>query len=71
MLFELHSLNLKISSKQYNKFFVLDLIVAPKLSSGWRHNYSTKTRQVGQTNEQPMYSLVSMGLMLQTLKNKK
>jgi hypothetical protein len=34
--------------------------VAPQLSSGWEHNYSTKTRQVGRANEQPMYSLMSM-----------
>ncbi len=39
---------------------VLHLIMAPQLSSGWQHNYSTKTRQVGQANEQPMYSLMSM-----------
>jgi hypothetical protein len=32
----------------------------PTDSSGWRHNYSTKTRQVGQANEQSMYSLMSM-----------
>jgi hypothetical protein len=34
--------------------------VAPKLSSGWQHNYSTKTRQAGRANEQSMYSLMSM-----------
>jgi hypothetical protein len=38
----------------------LHLIVAPQLISGWQHNYSTKTRQVGQANEQSMYSLMSM-----------
>ena len=27
-------------------------IVAPQLSCGWQHNYSTKTRQVGRANEQ-------------------
>jgi len=26
----------------YNTEFVLHLIVAPQLSSGWQHNYSTK-----------------------------
>jgi len=57
---ELHSLNLKLCSKQYNKIFVLHLIVAPQLSSGWQHNYSTKTRQAGHANEQSMYSLMSM-----------
>jgi hypothetical protein len=33
MLSELHNLNLKLCSKQYNKTFVLHLIVAPQLSS--------------------------------------
>ncbi len=60
MLSELHSLNLKLFSKQYDKKFVLHLIVAPQLCSGWRHNYSTKTRQAGRANEQSMYSLMSM-----------
>ncbi len=53
MLSELHNLNLKLCSKQYNKNFVLHLIVAPQISSGWQHNYSTKQgRQTG-----PMSSL--------------
>jgi hypothetical protein len=26
--------------------------VAPQQSGGWQHNYSTKTRQAGHTNEQ-------------------
>jgi hypothetical protein len=56
MLSELHSLNLKLCGKQYH-FFVLHLIVVPQLSSGWRHNYSTKAGQVGCANEQFMYSL--------------
>jgi len=60
MLSELRSLYLKFWSKQYNKKFVLHLIVAPQLSSGWRHNYSTKTRQEGRANEQSMYSLMPM-----------
>jgi hypothetical protein len=60
MLSGLHSFNLKLYSKQYNKKFVLHLIVAPQLSSGWRHNYSTKTRLAGRANEQSMYSLKSM-----------
>jgi hypothetical protein len=59
MLSALNSLNLKFYSKQYNIFF-LNLIVAPQLSGDWRHNYSTKTRQAGQGNEQCMYSLKSM-----------
>ncbi len=50
-LSELHSLNIKWCSKQYNKPIVLHLIVAPQLSDGWWHNYSTKTRQAGQANE--------------------
>jgi len=71
MLSELHSLNLKLCSKQYNKKFVLHLIVAPQLGGGWRHNYSTKTRQAGQgqANEQSMYSLMSMVVTLQLCKN--
>jgi hypothetical protein len=60
MLSELHNLNSKLCSEQYNKKFVLHLIVAPKLSSGWRHIYSTKTRQLGWANEQSTYSLMSM-----------
>jgi hypothetical protein len=60
MLSELHNLNLKLCNKQYNIIAILRLIVAPQLSSGWQHNYSTKTRQVGCANEQSMYSLMSM-----------
>jgi hypothetical protein len=36
---------------------VLHLIVVPQLSSGWQHNYSTKTRQADWANELSMYSL--------------
>jgi hypothetical protein len=61
MLSELHSLNFKLCSKQYNKKFVLHLIVAPQLGGSRQHNYSTKTRQAGCANEQSMYSLMSMG----------
>jgi hypothetical protein len=61
MLSELHSLNLKLHSKQYNRNFVLHLIVVPQLSSGWEHNYTAKTRQAGHANEQSMYFLMSMG----------
>jgi hypothetical protein len=64
MLSELHSLNLKLYSKQYNKKFVLHLIVAPQLCSGWQHNCSTKTRQAGRANEQSMYSLMYMVISL-------
>ncbi len=45
MLSELHHLSLKLWGKQYNKIFVLHLIVVPQLKSGWQHKYSTKTRQ--------------------------
>ncbi len=37
------------------------MIVAPQLSSGWWHNYSTKTRPTGHANEQSMYFLMSIG----------
>jgi hypothetical protein len=63
MLSELHSFNLKLCSKQYTEKFVLRLIVVPQLSSGCKHNYSTKTRQAGWANEQYMYSLMSMALL--------
>jgi hypothetical protein len=62
VLSELHSLNLKLGSEQYNKIDLLHLIVVPQLSSGWQHDYSIKTRQVGQANEQSMYSLMSVTL---------
>jgi hypothetical protein len=38
----------------------LDLIVVPQLGSGWGQHYSTETRQADFTNEQSMYSLMSM-----------
>ncbi len=60
MLYELHSLNLKLCNKPYNKKIVLHLIEVSQLSSGRQHNYSTKTRQAGQANEQSMHSLMSM-----------
>jgi hypothetical protein len=62
MFSELHCLNLKLCSKQYNKKFVLHLLVVPQPSSGQQHNYSTKTSQAGQANVQSMYSLMSMPL---------
>jgi hypothetical protein len=68
MLSELCYLNLKLCSKQYNKSFVLHLILSPQLSSGWRHNYSNKTRQEGHANEQSMYSLFSMAVNVMFLK---
>jgi hypothetical protein len=56
--------NFKIVSELYNfnscKIYLLHLIVVPQLSGGWQHNYSTKTRQPGQANDQSMYSLMSM-----------
>ncbi len=54
----------KLCTKQYNKNFVLPLIVVPQLGGGQRHNYSTKTRQAGQANQQSMYSLMSMVYIL-------
>jgi hypothetical protein len=38
----------------------LHLIVAPQLSVGWQHNYSTKARQADHVYEQSVYSLMSM-----------
>ncbi len=35
------------------------MILAPQLSGGWWHNYSTKTRQAGSANEQSMCCLMS------------
>jgi hypothetical protein len=40
----------------------LHLIVAPQLSGGWQHYYSTKARQAGRTNEQSIYSQLSVVL---------
>jgi hypothetical protein len=48
-----------LCSKQYNKIELLRLIVVPKLSSGWQHNYSTNTRQAG--GLVPMSSLYVLG----------
>jgi hypothetical protein len=45
MLSELDNLNLTLCSKKGNNNFALHLIVVSQLSSGWRHNYSAKTRQ--------------------------
>jgi hypothetical protein len=53
-------LNLKFCGKQYNKRDLWHRIVAPHLSGGWQHNYSTKARQAGCACEQPIYSLMSM-----------
>ncbi len=47
-------------SKQYNKIDLLHLIVVLQLSGGWQHNFLTKTRHAGRTNEQSMYSFMSM-----------
>jgi hypothetical protein len=63
MLSELHSLNLKLCSKQHNKKFVLHLIVVLQLSSGWQHKYLTKTRQAGRANEQSMHSFMSVAVI--------
>jgi hypothetical protein len=55
MLSELHSLNLKLCSKQYTKIDLLHMIVEPQLNSGWQHNHSDKKRQAGHANEQFSY----------------
>jgi hypothetical protein len=60
MLSELHSLEFKLCSNPFIKIVLLHLIMVPQLSGGWRHNYMTKTRQVGFPNEQSMYSLKSV-----------
>jgi hypothetical protein len=60
MLSELHHLSLKLCSKWYNKNLVLHLIVAPHLSSGWEHNYSTQTRQAGCVNEQCVHRRIDI-----------
>jgi len=62
MLSELHSLNLKLCSKQYNKIVLLHLIGVPQLSGGGggQHNYLTKTRLAVWANEQSIYSMMSM-----------
>jgi hypothetical protein len=57
MLSELHSLNLKLCSKQKNKKFVLHLIVAMQWLATQLLN---QIRQAGQANEQSIYSLMSM-----------
>ncbi len=36
------------------------MIVVPQPSSGWCHNYSTKTRKAGWANDQSIYSLMAM-----------
>jgi hypothetical protein len=46
--------------KQHNKIKILHLTVVPKLSGGWQHNYSTKTRQASHANEQSIYYVMSM-----------
>ncbi len=60
MLSGLRSLNLKLCNKLNNKIFLLQLIMAPQLIGGWQCNYPNKTRQAGRTNEQSIYSLMSM-----------
>ncbi len=38
----------------------MHLIVVPKLSGGWQHICSSKTRQAGWANEQYIYSRMSI-----------
>jgi hypothetical protein len=47
MLSGLHSLNLKLCSKQYNKKNVLHLIVASQLSSGWQLKLLNQNKAFG------------------------
>jgi hypothetical protein len=56
-LYELHNINLKLCGKQDNKIDLLHPLVAPQLSGGWQHNYSTKTREASHANEQSFYLL--------------
>jgi hypothetical protein len=53
-------LDLKLCKKKSYKIDLLNLIVVPQLSGGWRHNNSTKTRQAGRANEQSIYYEMSM-----------
>jgi hypothetical protein len=50
-----------LCSKKYNKKFILHLIVALRLSSGWQHKPNlTKTRPAVWADEQSMYTPMSM-----------
>jgi hypothetical protein len=50
-----------------NKIELLHQIVAPQLSGGWQHNYSTKTRQAGHAYKQYIYYLMFVVLCLLAL----
>jgi hypothetical protein len=52
--------NIDISRFEIAYFFNLAHAWVPKLRRGWWHNYSTRTRLAGCTDEQSMYSLMSM-----------
>ncbi len=68
MLSVLYRSSIKLCIIQYNKIVCfLHLIVVPKLSCGWQHNYSTKTRQSSHANEQSMDSLMSNELHRQAV----
>jgi hypothetical protein len=62
MLSDVHSLNLKLYCKKYNKIDLLNLIVVPQVSGGLQNNYSGKTRPPGHANEESFYYLMSMAL---------
>jgi hypothetical protein len=64
MLSKLHSLNLDLCSKQYNKNFVWHLIGVPQLGGGQQHNYSTKTRQAGHANEQSVWDISAIEIVV-------
>ncbi len=61
MLSELHSLNLKLCRKQYNKKFVLHLIVAPQLS-GEQSMYSVMSMLVPLSVSQSKIDLLPLAV---------
>jgi hypothetical protein len=67
-MFKIHSdlcnFNLKLGNKQYEKIGLMHMIVAPQISGGWQHNYSTKARQAGHAKEQSVYNILSLDNMM-------
>ncbi len=57
----LHNFKITLCSKPNSKINLLHLIVAPQLSGGRQHNYSTKTRQAGPVNKQSMQGSLTEG----------
>ncbi len=64
LLLKLHNSLIKLCSKQNYNTDLLHQIVAPPLNGGWWHNYSTKTRQVGQANEQSFLNRIFKSLLI-------